>query len=61
MAETQLPEVVEQIRPLKQDKLRFIYDLGCTSVKCTKQHNNCKNRFYFSCASQQLYKAMGRC
>ncbi|TSJ81443.1 IS4 family transposase [Cardinium endosymbiont of Dermatophagoides farinae] len=47
LAEAQLPEVVDQMRSLKQDKLLFIYDRGYTSAKFMKEHNDYKADFIF--------------
>ncbi|MCT4697171.1 IS4 family transposase [Candidatus Cardinium sp. TP] len=47
LAASKLPEVIEQMRALNQDKLLFIYDRGYTSVKFIKQHNDSKVDFIF--------------
>lgn len=38
MAQEQLPEVVQKMRHLKQERLLFIYDRGYPSLKFIKQH-----------------------
>jgi hypothetical protein len=47
LAEEQLVEVVEKIRPLKQEKLLFVYDRGYASVKFIKQHRSLNADFLF--------------
>lgn len=60
MAEEQLPEVVERMRTLKQDKLLFIYDRGYTSVKFIKQHRDCQADFIFRVQGQHYKKIWDR-
>lgn len=57
MEEAQLPEVVEHMRALKQDKLLFIYDRGYTSVKFIKEHNEYEADFIFRLQGRN-YKKM---
>ncbi|CAH2559787.1 IS4 family transposase [Cardinium endosymbiont of Oedothorax gibbosus] len=47
MAEEQLPEVINQLRSLEQEKLLFIYDRGYISIKFIEQHNACQTDFIF--------------
>ncbi|MCE3238272.1 MAG: hypothetical protein K0R24_1253, partial [Gammaproteobacteria bacterium] len=47
LAQEQLPEVVSQMRSLKQDKLLFIYDRGYPSLQFIRQHQALKADFIF--------------
>lgn len=57
MAEEQLPEVVEKLRALKQEKFLFIYDRGYPSLKFIEQHNALSVDFIFR-LQRGMYKAL---
>jgi hypothetical protein len=60
LAEEQLPEIVQQMRALKQDKLLCIYDRGYTSVKFIKQHYECQTDFIFRVQEKNYTKLWER-
>lgn len=47
LAEEQLPEVVAEMKALKQEQLLFVYDRGYPSLKFFKQHDELKVDFVF--------------
>lgn len=59
LAEEQLPEVVEKMRALKQDKLLFLYDRGYPSLKFIHQHNTLGVDFVFR-LQRGMYKSLWR-
>lgn len=57
LAEEQLPEVVNKMRALKQDKLLFLYDRGYPSLKFIQQHQALNVDFVFR-LQRSMYKSL---
>lgn len=57
LAEEQLPEVVDKMRALKQDKLLFLYDRGYPSLKFIHQHKALGVDFIFR-VPRHAYKSL---
>lgn len=60
LAQEQLPEIVNQMRTLKQDQLLFIYDRGYPSLKFIQQHNELKADFIFRVQERAYIKLWER-
>jgi hypothetical protein len=60
LAQEQLPEVVNQMRLLKQEQLLFIYDRGYPSLKFIKQHKELKSDFIFRMQERAYIKLWER-
>ena len=60
LAQEQLPEVVNQMHSLKQDKLLFIYDRGYTSLKFIRQHSELKADYIFRVQEKAYIKLWER-
>jgi hypothetical protein len=60
LAEEQLPEVIEQMQCLSQNKLLFIYDRGYPSIRFINQHQELGADFIFRLQSRTYLKLWER-